>query len=343
MWHKALWLRNWKNSKYIIYAIWITLFWTIPMRYLESLTNAYNFEKRNGTFHYQHYFNIESATFIMTVLLLFLAITLTTMEYRNKNMDFHLSLPFPRKDIFFSKFIYGTIHIVAALAVNILLTVIIIQTTVIHQYETNAYEHWGIFFLLASASFVAIYALALFIGTITGHKVAHFTLATILLFFIHGCIILVEQIVYAHTGSHSYFTFYETHDVFKSFTLPIMLADFRIYYNPGYGTSYNDSKYIPESFDVIMPTPYLFLSSAIIIVICLYFGQLAYTRTKSENGDRVLLFPSLHRPFIICTSLCFAFAAGFYDSGAGYLIINYLLSILCGLFTYFLLRRLFRA
>jgi acetoin utilization transport system permease protein len=339
MWRKALWLRNWKNSKYIIYALWITLFITMPANYLEALSDSYNFEKRNGTFQYQHYFTIEFSTVIITGLLLVLAIALTTMEYRNKNIDFHLSLPFSRKDIFFSKFVYGAIHIVAALGINVLLTVIIIQTTVIHQYETNAYEQWGMFFLLASASFVAIYALSLFIGTITGHKVAHFTLTGILLLFVHGCIMLVERIVYAHTGNYEHVTFYQIHDAIKSFTLPIMLAEYRISYSP---TFYNDSKYVPESFDVTMPTSYLFLSSAVIIAICLYFGQLAYTRTKSEHSGRLLLFPSLNQPFIICTSLCFALVGGFYDAKAGYLIINYLLFTVFGLATYFLLQWFFR-
>ncbi|GGE54443.1 ABC transporter permease subunit [Priestia taiwanensis] len=341
MWNKALWLQNWKNSKYVIYTLWIILFVTIPIYYLQALSDNYNYEKRNGTFEYQHYFDIAYPTITVTILILCLAIMLTTMEYHNENSDFHLSLPFSRKDIFFSKFVYGAIHIIVALAVNIALTLIIIQTTVIHQYETNAYAHWGMFFLLASATFVAIYALALFIGTITGHVVAHFTLTGILLFFTHGCILLVERILYAHTWSQN-FTFYEAHDAIKSFTLPIMLAEYSITNSPGYGTSYNDPDYLPVSFDVMMPTPYLFLSSAIIIAICLYFGQQACTHTKSENGYKALLFPSLHQPFIICTSICVALVGGFFDSAPGYLFINYILLIFCGLVTYFLLQWIFR-
>jgi acetoin utilization transport system permease protein len=331
MFHKALWLRNWKQSKYVVIAFWIAMFYTLPFHYLNKLWNAiYAATRYNQAIEYMNYFRAVEVSFAGTFILVVLAGVLIGRERTNKANDFHLSLPVSRKDIFLSKWIFGVSNIIAALTLNVFILVVLIQTTMIDMYERA--NHWLTFYVIAAVVFIAIFSLALFIGTITGHIVSQLVLSFVSLILVQGVTILTER---AYLIIFNQFSYFRANDVYRfivdSFTLPYILMDYEASYSD-YNGFYVHGR--AEDFSLLIP-------AVCLIIITIFLGMMLYARTKSENNGKALLFPMLHIPFIACTVICCALFGGYFLASLFTSTVAYYIGFVgAGIGTFFLLRRI---
>jgi acetoin utilization transport system permease protein len=331
MFHKALWLRNWKQAKYVVIAFWIVLFYTLPFHYISKLWNAmYVAVNYNQSITYSNYFEAVLISFAGTFTLIVLAGVLIGQERADKTSDFHLSLPFSRKDIFLSKWLFGVSNIVIGLGINVLLNVVLVQTTMINMYEQA--NHWLTFYLIAVVVFTAIYSLALFIGTITGHIVSQLVLSFVSLILVQGVAILIERAYLIIFDSFSYF---RSNNLYKfivdSSTLPYILMDYKVSFSNRNGFYVGGRG---EEFSILIP-------AICLIIISLLLGMVIYNRTKNENNGKALLFPMLHIPFIACTVICCALFGGFFFASLFNHTISYYIGFAgAGIGVFFLLRRI---
>lgn len=109
MFHKALWMRQWKQGKYIILLFWLTSLYQLPYKYYQEAQMQLKLSKMkfgDYTYYYSYYFQTSDGTvFFQGATLIALACLLIGWERNNQSNDFLFSMPFKRKDIFFNKMV----------------------------------------------------------------------------------------------------------------------------------------------------------------------------------------------------------------------------------------------
>jgi acetoin utilization transport system permease protein len=346
MFHKALWMRNQKLAAPAIWAVYLSLFFFLPFFFFgeaQSLqTQVDEFHVKPSQLNFSFH-GVQIALF-MTLILVGFASLLIGLERTTHSTDLTFSLPFKRKDIFLSKWMFGAVHITTGLLVNLLLCMLIVRFTILNEIADAS-------FLLEFMSLVipfsiAIFTFSMFIGTIAGSMVSQFILSFIFLFFPVGFFSLIGTFLMFHgvdlemlnglnEGSLNTFG-----DFIATTTLPVTIFEFAYY------TDVVDNIYGSVSNHTRMPSYLTLLSPLIYFAVTFPLGIWFFSCTKNENNGRLLVFEKGKRFFSFGVILCFALAFGMaggnlFGSYNNPSLISYYFSASIGaVLSYFVLRKI---
>ena len=169
MFHKALWMWNWKRGKYaallfLFSSLYFYLSNTIKQQKLNSL--FLHPEKIGEEKFYYHYSFYSSNSFWLSIITIILSCILIGWERSNQNGDSLMTFPFKRRDMFLSKWVFGGFFIVLSFLINWGLMYFIYKSTI--HFEYQSFEPFHRYFLYAIFTYIAIYTVSLCIGTFTG-------------------------------------------------------------------------------------------------------------------------------------------------------------------------------
>jgi acetoin utilization transport system permease protein len=343
MFHKVLWARNWKQSKYVIILINLLVFLTLPYRYITKYSLMYDETETHPELHLPYreleYVVSDHPIYlpVAVILLISLATVLMSGERTSRGLEFQLSLPISRMSIFLSKWLFGVVHIGVALLVNLLITFAVIETTILDLYAPH--KHLFKFFVLTGFIYVAIYSLSLMVGALTGRNVSQIAISLVLLYFVPIFTIVTAPFIPTEVWDPTLPNYTDIyHRMAHMFTLPEILRDYIVIYDYSYFTNYNvDSNY--KSL-VHLPSNYGFVSASIVSFVSLVVGLFAFTRNKVEQTGEFIIFPWLNKVFMIFASICVGLFAGTFTSGVS--ITYYVCIVIISILAYFLLQKLSR-
>lgn len=341
MFHKALWLRNQKLGSPAVWAMYISLFLFLPYSFFGKAQRMLTEERnpyRDAPDNYYLNFQFIGAEIVLFLFLIVgLAALLIGSERTTHATDLTFSLPFKRKDIFLSKWMFGVIHITSGLLLNLLLCMVIIKFTILSKIVDSTFV---IEFMLIAVPFsIAIFTFSLFIGTIAANLVSQLLLSGIFLFFPIGFLMLVISFLEYHGIALYNINNLESTQAFKdlitSLTLPMSIIDFTYFVDAS-----DDSMSLNRVPYVMLLIPFAYT------VISVVLGTWLFSKTKNENNGRLLVFEKGRAFFTFGVVLCFALAFGMLGGEifGGYnspsLIGYYLSATIGGVLAFFMLRKL---
>ncbi|MGF9962994.1 ABC transporter permease [Bacillus rhizoplanae] len=346
MFHKALWMRSWKQGKYVIMLFWLSTLYLLPYEYYTNAQHAAKYLRDTTDTYYSYHLSGDSPTFFPALLLIGLATILIGWERHNQTIDFLWSMPFKRSHLFLSKWLFGTVHIVSALSVSWFLMYIVYKTTIHAQYQLFTLVH--LYFLYTIVTLIAVYTLALFIGTITGNIISQGVLSYIIMVFP----IYIFQLAFPFFALHvdlsqqEYNNVYNKRSLYTENTSIIApLAHFTINYDydphrEAIKDDYGDLHVGPAHH---IPSAWTLLSPAIYMLICLPLGTYLYARSPNEHNGKILLYQKLHVYFSICTSICFGLLGSeIFTDGSKSIPLHYMYFIGFSILTYAILQRMLK-
>lgn len=108
MFHKALWMRQWKQGKYIILLFWLTSLYQLPYKYYQEAQTQLKLSKMkfgDYTYYYSYYFQTsDGAVFFQGATLIALACLLIDGNVIINQMIFY-SRCLLNERIFFNKMV----------------------------------------------------------------------------------------------------------------------------------------------------------------------------------------------------------------------------------------------
>ncbi|MGG0238619.1 ABC transporter permease [Bacillus rhizoplanae] len=346
MFHKALWMRNWKQGKYVILLFWLSTLYALPYKYyLDAQHTVQYFRIKKTDLYYYYNWSGDGAILFPLLIVIALATLLIGWERNNQSIDFLWSMPFKRSHLFLSKWLFGTVHIVSALSVSWFLMYIVYKTTIHAEYQSFAPFH--LYFAYAIITLIAVYTLSLFIGAITGNIISQSALSYILMIFP----IYIFQLAFPFFALHVDLSEKEYDNVYRKSSVYIEnistlapLTHFNISYDydprreavkDEEGTMHEGPAYHH------IPSAWTLLSPAIYILICIPLGTYLYARSPNEHNGKILLYQKLHVYFSICTSICFGLlGTEIFTDGSKSIPLHYMYFIGFGILTYFILQRM---
>ncbi|MBB5173286.1 ABC transporter permease [Texcoconibacillus texcoconensis] len=297
MFHKALWLWNWKQTRIMLGIMFVVLFMSFPFYALVSMEgwrdrieriDRYTIADITARDIYNVFVNPGSGVFMVFVLVI-LAGMMIGLERNTRKHDFLLSWPFHRRDIFFSKWLMGTLAIITFFVFNVGLAYIIVSNSEFAPILNDIQMTSDL--IVRLIGFILFFTFALLIGTIAGEMISQVILTLIFSVLPFGLIILIDEGLRIHTSTttSNLINYYEW---ISYITLPYYMVLERPYqsdlsmYEP----------FILETFIVITGT-----------VIFLILGMFLYERNKVEHNGEFLIFkllqPVLNTGIVVCFGL----------------------------------------
>ncbi len=288
---KALWWKDYKQVKWIIWLFPIIHFLTLGLQRLDK----WILDDEERIDHMVRYVvdaagaygggDLESASrMVLAILLAIMAGMLMGAERRNGVQEMTFALPYSRVQLFWTKWMLGFVLILISAAVNTVIDMAVILNSPIHEYMNLRYH--GFQFIYTCFVLMAVYSTVLFIGTLSGSMASQMIFSVILAYFPVGLSVLIERFLDVH-GLRS-MNYYGSGDSFNGFMEDISLV-----------------KYLNINMDYAYDLPILI--PAIYLIISLIGGYAAYSRNKCENNGKLMLFPIgetvLKIGFVICASL----------------------------------------
>ncbi|CAM4040402.1 acetoin ABC transporter permease [Bacillus manliponensis] len=355
MFHKALWMRQWKQGKYAVLLFWLTSLYILPYKYYLDAASQFQqsiqtYDDYDYVYYYAYYFNASDPVFIQSFLVVLMACLFIGWERNNQSIDFLWSMPFRRKDIYVTKWLFGVINIIA---VNIVCLVSMhgIKLLSFHNQYQEDFSPFYTYFLYATIVLIAIYTLALCVGTITGNIFSQISLSAIFLFLPQGLVLLISGFVYAHTSGDSFEDSYKKErkiaSYFTHIDLYASIDNFYIRYDyhpevqsDDEGNIISETPQKNPMENTMIPSIWELLTPITYIIILLPVGAILYTRSPNEQNGKLLLFPKLQKYFMFCTVLCFALLGGRILSES--LVSYYIGFFIAGIVSYFIFTRLLK-
>ncbi|KEK26014.1 ABC transporter permease subunit [Bacillus gaemokensis] len=347
MFHKALWMRNYKQGKYVIWLFWLSTLYALPYKYYTSAQHTAEYLRRTTGTYYGYHLQGADAILFPALLLMGLSLLLTGWERNSQTIDVLWSMPFKQSHLFLSKWLLGIIHIVSVLSLSWLLMYIIYRSTIHAQYQSFSPFH--IYFSYAIITLIAVYTFTLFIGTITGNIISQSVLSYILMIFpiyIFGLIFPFFALHVDLSQEEYNYNYNKYVNYTENTSVVAPLTHFRINYNynPQRDTFKDEFGNIHVGPDYHhIPSAWTLLSPILYILVCLPLGAYLYTRAPNEHNGKILLYPRLHVYFLICTSICFGLlVSSIFTNGSNSLPLYYIYFIGSGILTYAILHRLLK-
>ncbi|MFD0770818.1 ABC transporter permease subunit [Bacillus sp. CGMCC 1.60114] len=348
MFHKALWIRNWKQGKYAILLFWLSTLYVLPYKYYVSAQDmVHYFHMNTKDSYYLYHWSGGDPIIFPALILIGLTTILIGWERNNQSIDFLWSMPFKRSHLFLSKWLFGTVHIVSALSVSWGFMYIVYKTTIHAKYQSFTPFH--LYFAYVIITLIAVYTLALFIGTITGNIISQSVLSYILMIFP----LYIFQLVFPFFALHVDLSEKEYHDVYRKSSIYIEnistlapLTHFNINYDydprrEAINDDYGELHVGPAYHHI--PSAWTLLSPAIYILIFLPLGTYLYARSPNEHNGKILLYQRLHVHFSICTSICFGLLGSeIFTDGSKSIPLHYMYFIGFSILTYAILQRMLK-
>ncbi|PFL69256.1 acetoin ABC transporter permease [Bacillus cereus] len=348
MFHKALWMWNWKRGKYAVLLFFFSSLYLLSFGYYSSaqrqLNAYYELQEKGKQYYYFYTFTSgEGNSFLLTILIIALACLLIGWERSNQSNTLLMTMPFKRKDVFLSKWAFGSFCIVSSLLVNWILMYVIYRTTIHFDYQSFSPFHR--YFLYAIVSYVAVFTAALCIGTFTGSIISQIIFCIPWLLMGLTFIPLVYTFTINHleaTDPKNYKIYEQLYEIDKKTNIVAPIYNFTIYYhyNPESRKKENDSTTLR---DPASHTYYLAKSMLVPIfytIVYLLLGTYLYTRSPNENTQKIFIFQKHLKIWIWGTTVYFALLGGYKINHFSFLPSYYIGLFLTGIITYVVLSRL---
>ncbi|WP_242296048.1 MULTISPECIES: ABC transporter permease subunit [unclassified Bacillus cereus group] len=348
MFHKALWMWNWKRGKYAVLLFFFSSLYLLPFGYYRSaqqqLDAYYELQEKGKQYYYFYIFSSgESNSFWLTVLIIALACLLIGWERSYQSNTLLMTMPFKRKDVFLSKWAFGSFCIVGSLLFNWVLMYVIYRTTIHFDYQSFSPFHR--YFLYAIVSYVAVYTAALCIGTFTGSIVSQ------IIFCIPWLLAGVTFItlLYTFTTNHlyaaniknenSYRQLYEINQKTNT-AAPISHFSINYYYDPESRKIENNPTALRDPASHIYYSAKSMLVPIFYTLVYLLLGTYLYTRSPNENTQKIFMFQKSLPIWIWGSTIYFALLGGYKINHFNFLPSYYIGLFLTGIITYVILSRL---
>ena len=266
-------------------------------------------------------------------------------ERSNQGMDLLFTFPFSRRDLFLSKWLLGATHITAITLVNLILIFIVHQMTFLQHYQP--FSHFLTFFGFMFLSLHAVYALTLFIGTLTGGFTSQAILTLITGLFPMGLYTLIRGAVGWHV-----IVFNGYRNLTHSFwNLDHYFIDLSVFNFWNYNFTYWQPSLIHEyEISSIYHTPSLlsYLVLAFYLIIFLRLGFSLYPLISAENNGKIIIFKKLELLFLWCTTISLGLLGGeigasVFSTYSNHLLYGFYIGfIIATIITYILLAKLLK-
>ncbi|MEH7455973.1 ABC transporter permease [Bacillus sp. JJ1127] len=322
MFQKALWMHTYKQSKYIVWLFWLVSFYVLSYKYYLAAAEQLNFFHENNKlkyiFRYTYHLSLVDTIMIQGAVLIALACVLIGWERQSQSSDFLWAMPFKRKNLFITKWLFGVCNIVAIVILNWGLFAIMKKTTFHNKYQVFSPFHT--YFLYMVIVLIAIYTLALCIGTIAGNIVSQgfFTAAILGFPFIFPT--LIVGFISIHTNMAPY-TMRNVDDLYTgiiekgSILAPARGFNIDFNYNPQraytdeHGVRHNepDFTHIPSAKKLIGPIANILM----LFPLSMYL----YTRSPNEQNGNFLLYPQLNKICMLCCVIFIGMLGGMLAGG----------------------------
>ncbi|WP_277673683.1 ABC transporter permease [Piscibacillus halophilus] len=313
MFPKALWMKEWKHTKIISFALLVVYILAYPVAAGLSIDS---WKARQNSLHWseqsiyeiQSLFSGELYAVIGVIVIVLLAGFLIGLEKNTKRYDFMMALPFSRTQMFLTKYFYGLIVIGSTYAISFLSGYLVIVQSEFSYLLSEINMLYAFFSPLAM--YFVIFSLAMLVGTITGEVKSQTVLSFIFLIYPQALFVLIASMVDLHGGDP--------------------------------GSVYNDNFIMEDMFWF----SYLNIGTDQNVLIPLIFGLIftglawfAFIRSSSEYCGEFLMFSQLHPLFAILIPISGALLGGFivggvvpYDAGQGLKMMVYWIGFIIALF-----------
>lgn len=305
---KALWMKEFKQVRTILWFMLGLIVIKYPIATFMTLENWREIEKeqgQNNVFGFtvdewmvQNLFTSGFTKVLLIVLIVLLAGLLIGAERNTRRNDFTFALPFPRRNIFMTKWLIGVVPFTVFYKINYFMAYILVQTSEYSQFMTNL-THYKLL-ILPLLGYIALFSLAMIIGTITGEMISQMVLTFIFTIFPIGFYLLIISFIHIHTGAYSNLTE-------PTFVMNLIWPMYIV-----------DPVFITE-LNWVYPT--------IAIIVFTVASVLLYERNQIEYNGEFLIFKKLVPIFKIGIVVCFALLGGIIVSGIASYGLNTAMSI----------------
>ncbi|MFJ8527718.1 ABC transporter permease subunit [Bacillus sp. NPDC094106] len=346
MFQKALWLRTYQQSKYMVWLFWLASFYNLSYKYYMSSIEQQYFLKENKEWNYIYHYHFDLSLMDPVMFqggaLIVLACTLIGWERQNNSIDFLWSMPFKRSHLFMTKWLFGICNIVAAVSMNWGLFAIMKKTTFHNKYQVfSPFHSYFIYMLIV---LIAIYTLALCIGTITGNIISQGLLTAAIFMFP----LLLPSLISGVIAVHSNIDFHENnsnmHHVLENIRISGPAEDFHIRFDYNPQSAYTDPdgvRHNEPNFTNI-PSARLLIAPITHIIILLPLGMYLYVRSVNERNGNFLLYPKLQKIVMACAIFFIGICGGLIIGGTRSLLNFYIGFLGASIISYFLLSKILK-
>ncbi|HHT7187127.1 TPA: ABC transporter permease subunit [Bacillus cereus] len=347
MFQKALWLRTYQQSKYVVWLLWLVSFYNLSYKYyMDAIQQQQYFLNANKEWNYVYHYSFDltllDPVILLGSVLIVLACTLIGWERQNNSSDLLWSMPFKRSHIYITKWLFGIYNIVAIVILNWGLFAIMKKTTFHNKYQVFSPFHT--YFLYMLIVLIAIYTIALCIGTIAGNFVSQGIITVIVIvlpFFIPS---LITGVIAVHSSADGEAIYTKMNNITENVRISKPVENSRIYFNYNPQSAYIDNdgvRHNEPNFSTIPPAKTL-IGPVVNIIILLPLGIYLYVRSVNERNGNYLLYPKLQKVVIACAIFFGGIIGGLMLSGAHSLISFYIGFWGASLITYFLLPKILK-
>ncbi|WP_242212146.1 ABC transporter permease subunit [Bacillus cereus group sp. BfR-BA-01383] len=346
MFQKALWLRTYQQSKYVVWLLWLVSFYTLSYKYYMTSIEQQQYLKMhkawNYTYHYHFNLTLIDPVILLGSVLIVLACTLIGWERQNNSSDLLWSMPFKRSHLYITKWLFGVCNIAAIVVLNWGLFAIMKKTTFHNKYQIFSPFHT--YFLYMLIVLIAIYTLALCIGTIAGNIVSQGIITTIIIVFPFLLPSLIVGVISVHSHADGEKIYTKINTMTEKIRISSPVEDFQIHFNYDPQNAFTDSngvRHNEPNFSTI-PSAKTLIGPIANIIILLPLGIYLYVRSVNERNGNFILYPKLQKAVIICAILLIGIVGGLTLSSTHSLVSFYIGFLGTSLITYFLLPKILK-
>jgi acetoin utilization transport system permease protein len=309
MFHKALWLKDYKQSKFLLWAFAVVSLY-VPFQLFQQAqgeAERYRYmreERPLEPFDFSFYPEFWTTAVVQMILIVVLAAALVGLERSNQHMEFSLSLPYSRKAMFLSKWFMGIVTIAVSLTISVLLSFWVFHTSILERF-LNDYFLWY-YYLTALVTFITVYTFSLAVGYLTGNTLSQLAFSGIFLFLPIGLYGLVRESIFFHwnvgykESLHELF-YGKINLIFELLTVPFYLLNID---NDIYSYFQGNADALPSLLYLLIPVA--------ITVISMFIAIKLSERAKSEHNGMVLLYPQLQPYLKAGIIVCFFLLGGMF-------------------------------
>lgn len=346
MFQKALWLRTYHQSKYVVWLFWLVSFYTLSYKYyMTSIQQQYflNMNKKwKAIYHYSFDLTLLDSIMLLGSVLIVLACTLIGWERQNNSSDLLWSMPFKRSHLYMTKWLFGICNIAAVVVLNWGLFAIMKKLTFHNKYQVlSPFHSYFIYMLIV---LIAIYTLALCIGTIAGNVISQGFLTAAILIFPVLLPSLISGVIAVHSNTEFHKVNGLIHNVMENIRISSPAEEFTISFNYDPQNAYTDKdgiRHNEPNFTTI-PSPKLLIAPITHIIILLPLGMYLYVRSVNERNGNYLLYPKLQKVVMACAIFFGGIVGGLMLSRSQSLSSFYIGFLVTSLITYFLLSKILK-
>jgi len=346
MFQKALWLRTYQQSKYVVWLFWLVSFYTLSYKYyMTSIQQQYflNMNKKwKAIYHYSFDLTLLDSIMLLGSVLIVLACTLIGWERQNNSSDLLWSMPFKRSHLYMTKWLFGICNIAAVVVLNWGLFAIMKKLTFHNKYQVlSPFHSYFIYMLIV---LIAIYTLALCIGTIAGNVISQGFLTAAILIFPVLLPSLISGVIAVHSNTEFHKVNGLIHNVMENIRISSPAEEFTISFNYDPQNAYTDKdgiRHNEPNFTTI-PSAKLLIAPITHIIILLPLGMYLYVRSVNERNGNYLLYPKLQKVVMACAIFFGGIVGGLMLSRSQSLSSFYIGFLVTSLITYFLLSKILK-